>query len=199
MSLDAKQALSFIGPLRRKTTTFLVGGRETNLVLSRCMASAAARAGSCTILDLDAFYSSYADEVMGELTPRERGAVRILVPMAGSEVERPLSRLCASSSEVVIVDSLNTLYHTLSSADGGPRGRKVGFAIEALSYASRTQGKAALLTMYSREGPSRSGSGRPISHLSDVTASATLEGPTLKFRCERGEAWPGGEFSIRSP
>lgn len=190
----------FFGPLAGMTTTFLLDGRESNLefagMLMRFLAQARA---PCAILDLDALYSSNSDRLFSPMdSVTARGTV-IRVPEPGSDVEADLSILFGHGQGVLIIDSLNSLYHLISLEDGSSRSRKLAFALASLSYHARTNGKAVVLSMYRREGLYRASTGRSISALSDATARVELRDGALKIRSERGSSWPGGEFSSRIP
>ncbi|MBI3841037.1 MAG: hypothetical protein HY297_03665 [Thaumarchaeota archaeon] len=199
MSLDMQRAHSFFGPLSGKTTTFLVEGRDSNLALAKCICAFLSQGGGgCSILDLDAFYSSNSEAVFGPLPTPAARSIEVRVPEAGAVVEEELPWLYSTESGVVILDSLNSLYHLLSIGDGGSRGRKLSFAVEGLSYLARTGRRAVFLVMYRREAFPRSGGGRSISTLSDLTVSVGLDGQRLLLKCERGTAWPGGSYSIRT-
>lgn len=200
MSSRALTAASFFGPLRGKTSTFVVAGRQANLALAQTVASLLALTGdSSAILDIDALYSSNADSIFGSLPVDAARSTLIHIPQPGSSIEGALPRLFSTDSEVLVIDSLNSLYHLLAQADGSTRSRKLSFAITSLSYLARTDGRAVIFTMYRRERLTRSGGARPISGLSDLTASVELNGSELTLKCERGSAWPGGRFSIRIP
>lgn len=198
MSSGAENGGPFLESLSGKTTTFLVEGRQANLWFARTVAEAIAREGSsCAVLDLDALYSSNADLVFpGEGRP---GGSTVRVPAPGADVEKELAELFRAQQGVIIIDSLNTLYHLLSAEDGSSRGRRLTFAVASLSYFARTNGKAVFLSMYRRERQGRSGSDRAISRLSDVTVSASLLGGELTLAAEKGQAWSGGGFSTRIP
>ena len=199
MSFSAQQALDFFGPLRGRTTTFLVEGRQENLVLARTMMALLSRGTGCTILDLDAFYSSNANMVLSMLGGESARSTLVHVPQPGVEVEGELSRLFESSHDVIVVDSLNSLYHLVSQEDGTSGIRKLTFAVAGLSYLAKTNDKAVMLTMYRREGFGHSGTARSISNLSDSTAAVQERDGILAIRIERGTAWPGGLFSTRTP
>lgn len=189
---------SFLEPLTGKTTTFLVEGRQANLGFAQAVTKLVKKEGSsCTILDLDALYSSNADLIFAPAGQTEDSTVR--VPPPGADIEKELSKLFRARQDVVIIDSLNTLYHLLSTEDGSSRSRRLTFAVESLSYLARTNGKAVFLSMYRRERSGRAGSGRAISQLSDITVSASLLGNELVFSIERGQAWSGGGLSTRIP
>ena len=199
MSFSAQQYRSFFGPLVGKTVTFLLDGREPNLEFARTIIKLlAASVSTCAILDLDAFYASNASYILSPLGTDAPSSV-LRIPLPGSPVEDELSSLFGSSQDMVIVDSLNSLYHLLAADDGSSRGRKAAFALAGLSYFARTNSKAVLLSMYRREGFTRTGTARPLSGLSDVTASVQTDGETITIRTERGTAWPGGVFSTRTP
>ena len=198
MSFSAQQADSFLGPLKGKTATFLVESRQDNLSLARCVAALAAqRASGCAIFDVDAFYSSNSDLILSALPPGAARAARVYVPEPGSSIEVELAELFRAESGVFVIDSLNTLYHLLSSSGASSRSRKFAFAVASLAYFARMGGKAVLFSMYRRERTMRTGGGRSISDLSDVTVSVEATGSELLMKCERGAAWPGGRFSLR--
>lgn len=200
MSFSTQQGQSFFGPLVGRTATFLLDGRQANLEFARTMAGLLAHEGDgCVILDLDALYSSNADDIFSLLTPASAKSTVIRVPDPGSDVEGEFSRLFDAPQKVVVIDSLNSLYHLISQEDGSSRSRKLTFAVAALSYLARTNGKAVILSMYRREGFTRSGTGRSISGLTDITAAVDTKDRELTVRVERGFAWPGGRFSTRSP
>ena len=190
----------FFAPLTGRTTTFLLNGREDNIVFASVVTSLLAQSHApCAILDLDAFYSSNSDRIFPVMDATTARSTMIWVPRPGSDVELDLSALFDVPQGVVIIDSLNSLYHLISLEDVGSRGKKLTFALASLSYFARTNSKAVILTMYRREGFYRAGTGRSISGLSDGTASVTVIRGELKIRSERGPGWPGGEFSTRIP
>ncbi len=200
MSFGGHQAQAFFGPLAGRTATFLLDGRDANLGFARAIVGLLAQTGdSCAVLDLDAFYSSNADAIFQPLPKAAADSSLVRVPTPGSDVELEFAELFESNQKVVVVDSLNSLYHLVSMEDGSSRSRKLTFAVASLSYLARTNGKVVVLTMYVREGFTRSGTGRSISALSDVTASVDVRGNELIARVERGQAWPGGRYSTRSP
>jgi hypothetical protein len=200
MSLSGGEPQSFFGPLMGKTTTFMLEGRQANLAFARMMAGFLAQTRSpCAILDLDAFYSSNSDLILSSMDADTAASTIIRVPEPGSDVEIELATLFEAQHRVIIIDSLNSLYHLVSLEDGSSRGRKLTFALASLSYLARTNGKAVILSMYRREGLFRARSGRSISNLSDATALVDVRERELKIRSERGPAWPGGVFFSRIP
>lgn len=199
MSFSAQQAHSFIEPILGKTTTFILDGRGTNLSFARVITALVARTrNTMTIFDVDAFYSSNSDSIFGSLPAASAQSTTILVPGLESGIENEIPRIFIANSRAVVVDSLNSLHHLLSSEDGSSRSRKLSFIVGGLSYIAHTDKKALILTMYKREGFGRAGSGRSISGLSDVTASVEVRGSVLFVKCERGTAWPSGRVSVRT-
>ena len=197
MSFGAQRTHSFLGPLRGKTITFLVGSRQANLSFAKSIASLTAIAtNGCAIFDIDAFYSSNSDEILSVLPPSATRSVCVYVPEPGSSVEITLPKFFRAEAGVFVVDSLNTLYHLFSSSGVNSRNRKLAFAVASLSYLAKTSGKAVLFTMYRREKSMRTGGGRSISDLSDTTVSVEATGSGLLMKCERGTAWPEGRFSL---
>lgn len=200
MSFNGQRTQSFIAPLVGKTATFLLESRLANLEFARSLAGTAAKTGDrLAILDLDALYSSSAGVIFRRLPEEFLRSTKVRVPIPGSDTEKEFAGLLGSEQSVLVVDSLNSLYHLISQDDGGSRTRKLTFAISILSHLARTNGKAAILTMYKREGLARSQNARSISSLSDITASVEARDGEIVARCERGNAWSGGTFSIRIP
>ncbi len=199
MSFRGQHAQAFFGPLRGKTATFLLDGRQANLALARTMMSfLSGEEGGCAVLDLDAFYASNADRTFALLGGSAKTS-SVIVPLPGADIEAEFSKLFGARQQVLIIDSLNSLYHLISQEDGGSRTRKLTFAVASLSYFARTNGKAVVLSMYKREGLMRSGTGKSISTHSDVAASVDLRDGEITVRSERGSVWPGGRFSSRIP
>lgn len=200
MSFSRQQAQSFLAPLTRRTTTFILDSRQANLDFARAIIGVLSQTGdSGAIIDLDAFYSSNSEIIFRPLDQSAAGATVIHVPEPGADIAGEFSTFFGVLQRVIIIDSLNTLYHLISLNDGSSRSRKIAFAVASLSYFARTNAKAVLLTMYRREGLTRGGSGRPIASLSDAAISVDTNGRELALRSDRGSVWPGGRFSIRIP
>jgi len=194
------EAPLFFGPLIGRTTTFLFEGRQTTLEFARTIAGFLAQTNDAySIMDLDALYSSNADRILSPMNEETAKSTTILVPEPGSDIEGEFSQLFEAQQKVVVIDSLNTLYHLISTEDGSSRSRKLAFAVAILSFFARTNGRAVILTMYRREGFNRAGTVRSISSLSDVTASVETKGQELTIVVERGRAWPNGRFLTRIP
>lgn len=200
MNLSPEQARSFFGPLKGRTTTFVVGSRQTNIAFARGIMALAAQSGeTCIVLDIDAFYASNADDIFAGLRAPAARSTLVQIPEPGSRIEDEFPKLFSHDSGVMIVDSLNSLHHLLSSGGDGLRGRKFSFAIAVLSFVARAGNRAVMLAMYRREGITRAVASRSISSLSDSTVSAEVRGSELVLECQRGLAWQGARFSIHSP
>ena len=199
MTFSYRQGTSLLEPLTGQSATFVMDGRDTNLRFARTlMKSLAEAAKSCIILDLDAFYSSNSDQIF--MGPHGRQAERsIRVPLPGSDVEAEFSRLFETTQDAIVIDSMNSFYHLISEGNGSARGRKMKFALASLSQFASANNKAVILSMYGREGLAKSGRGRQISSLSDVTASVSTKNSEVEIRTERGPGWPGGSFPSRNP
>lgn len=190
----------FTEPLRGKAITFLVSDRQTNLSLMKCVTAAVtATARGCTILDIDAFFSANSDQILAGLPPNITKLVRISVPDPNSDTESEFSKVFRTDSEVIIIQSLNTLYHLFQSSGVGSRTRKVGFAIACLSYFAKTGGKVVSVIMYGRDKVMKIGGGGSISDFSDATILVESTPRGLSLKCERGVLWPAGEFYLRLP
>ena len=200
MSLSGGELGFFFGPLTGKTTTFILDGRRANLSFASVVVGLLARARApCAVLDLDAFYSSNSDKIFQSMDAPTAGSTEIRVPQPGLDVECEFSHLFGARQKVVIIDSLNSLYHLTSLENGSSRSRKLSFALASLSYMARTNEKAVVLSMYRREGIYRAGTGRSISTLSEATVAVAIRREKLDMTVERGAVWPGGDFSIRIP
>jgi len=198
MSLGALEAQSFFAPLKGRTATFLLEDRLANLDFARSVISMLTQTpDAAEILDLDAFYASNADHIFRPLG--SQATVTLRVPEPGADIEEEFAAMFEGDQRILIIDSLNSLYHLISQEDGSSRSRKLNFAIAALANLARTNAKAVLISMYRREGFARWGTGRSISDLSDITASVDTRGKELLIRAERGPAWEGGAFSTRIP
>lgn len=197
MSLNAQRAYDFLAPLKGKIVTFLVDDRKTNLSFAKSIASLTAMtACSCTVFDIDAFYSSNSDEILAALPLSAAKSTRICVPEPGSNVETEILVLFRRDSEVLIVESLNTLFHLFEPSGVSSKNRKLAFVLVGLSYLAKTTGKTGFLVMYRRKRLTKIGGNGPISNLSDMTVSVQVSGSELRLECERGTAWPGGRFSL---
>lgn len=178
----------------------MLEGRRANLEFASMAVSFLSQARTpCIVFDLDAFYSANSDRILSPLDQATAESTIIRVPEPGSNIELEFSRLFEMPQKIVIIDSLNSLYHLISFEDGNSRNRKLTFALAGLSYLARTNEIAVILTMYRREGFLRGGTGRSISALSDSTASVDVRDEMIRIRVERGTAWPGDAFSSRIP
>lgn len=196
MSFGRAEAESFFSPLVGKSTTFMVKSRGENLALARLILSAVSAIGAtCTILDVDALYSSNPDATLSGMTWRTAARTTVVVPEPGGAMEVEVARLSSCESSVVVVDSLNSLYHLFEGED--TRSRKLSFGVAALTYSSRASGKATILTAYGRKTPHSSG--RSISDLSDCTVLVRAAGHDILLKCVRGSLWSGGTLSLRGP
>lgn len=199
MSFSEEKGGALLSSLPGKTTTFVVDGRDANVLLARTLVGSVASGGrSCVVLDLDALYSSHADLVFGGLADGS-GRLTVRVPAPGSDIEAELASLFRSREQAVVIDSLNSLYHLVSTEDGRSRGRKLMFVFSSLSQFAKANGVAVIFTMYRREGSAKPGRGRSMAGLSDATASVGIRDGTVEMRVEKGSAWPGRVFFSRIP
>jgi len=177
------------------TTVFVLDSRQSNISLGRALLSDSSV--HCTVLDIDALYSSCADSIMKGFDEDRLKSVEIRMPSPESVIESDLSVTLSAESGLIIIDSLNSLNHLLSSGSSRSRGRKLAFAMAMLSAYSRENGKAVVLSMYRRERVDLGHRGSSISELADLTVSVEQTDTGLRMTCERGKAWPGGAFSLR--
>jgi hypothetical protein len=198
MSFGVSQESPFIGPLRGHTVTLLVGGRSINLVLAKSLLSKLAGSGvPCTVLDIDALYSSNSDYIISHLTSEEASLIEFLVPDPDSDLEDDVGRLLSSGSDrVLIVDSLNSLYHLMSTGRHNAKNRSLAFVVALLSLVAKTEDRVVFLTMYRREKRNSFVRAKSISDLSDSAIAVSRKGQVLSLKCERGTAWPARDFAI---
>jgi hypothetical protein len=201
MSFSARLEDLFIDPLFGYTTTFLVGERLTNLAFARSILSILAwKRRPCTVLDIDALYSSNSDYVFELLSEAEARSIEIVVPKPGSCTATEIADLLGSSPDrTLIIDSLNSLYHLLSTDGRSSKNRNLAFILSIFSSTARTENKAVFLTMYQREKSINLRREKSISHLSDFTVAVIAKRGALSLKCERGSPWPGGGLVIPIP
>ncbi len=198
MSLSIEQARLLIEPLRGRTIAFLVNDRQTNLSLMKGMTAAATTAArGCTVLDIDAFFSSNSYEILACLPPAAAKSVCIHVPDTFANTESEFSKVFKTDSEVIMVQSLNTLYHLFQSSGVGSRTRKVAFAMICLAYFAKASGKVVMVIMYGRDKVMKIGGGGSISDFADATVLVEDSRHGLSLKCGRGMLWPEGEFHLR--
>ena len=201
MSFNTRRGDLFINPLSGYTTTFLVKERWTNLTFARSvLATLIWKRRPCTILDIDALYSSNSDYVFGLLSEEETRSIEIVVPRPGSDTMAEIADLLGSSPDrALIIDSLNSLYHLLSTNGHSSKNRNLAFVLALLSFVARTEKKAVFFTMYQRDKSINLRREKPISHLSDFTVVVSAKKGALSLKCERGSVWPGGALVIPNP
>ncbi|HKT22301.1 MAG TPA: hypothetical protein VJR06_06830, partial [Nitrososphaerales archaeon] len=117
MSFSEGEGDPLLAPLAGKTATFLLEGRGANIMFGRTLMSGIAKTEhQCAVFDLDAFYSSNADLIF-EGIAGTRASLTLNVPAPGSDIESEFSSLFRAQEKVVVIDSLNTLYHLVSMED----------------------------------------------------------------------------------
>ena len=195
-----QRAHSFFSPLKGKTVTFLVDDRRTNLLLARTITLLSSAAGRrLAVFDIDAFYSTNSTEILSALPKDAAQSIHIYVPKLGWSIETEVARLFSTESDVLLLESLNTIYHLFSSSGVSSRSRKLAFSMASLSYLARIGTKPVLLIMYRRERVVRTERGGSISNLSDATVAVEINTSGLLMKCKRGNAWPEERFSLRFP
>ena len=179
----------------------ILDDRDSNLALATVTADFLSSTGDrAGVLDLDSLYSSNSDTVFKRARPPHEGSITIHTPSSETRMEEELLTVFDDGLDVIVIDSLNTLYHALSSNEGASRSRTLSYAVASLSAFAESNGSAVVLTMYRREKLGESGKGRPMSDLSDATVRVTYSrGSPISFICLRGSLWPGGTFSTRIP
>jgi hypothetical protein len=185
VSLRAQKIYGF-DSLFGHTVTFLVDGRRTNLALAKSMLShLVKRSQSCIVLDVDALYASNSDYIFGPLSDDDVQRIELLVPEAGSNLRDEIGQLLGIDAQrVLVIDSLNSVFHLLPAERHGSRNRGLAFVLSLLSYLARVEGRTTFLTMYQRG--AGSGGKNPISELSDLTINVTLTDGVLTLKGNGG-------------
>ncbi len=201
MSFSGRQEDPFLGPLRGHTVAFVVDSRRTSLALARGLLTDLAAGGhACVVLDIDALYSSNADYVLSSLSEPASSSTELFVPSPDSDLEGDIAALIqAPPTKVVVVDSLNSLYHALSGRSRGSRTRSLAFVMALLGFIARTETRTVFLTMYQRDKGVRLGRQSSIANFADLTVHASVNSGELVLKCERGHAWPGRIFRLPIP
>ena len=181
MSFDRVRLLE---SLEGKTTTFVVEGRPTNLALAKLLLSGAPRRGGCQVLDLDGFYASNAEALLGGSPAEAQRSAVFDVPDPSAPLAPHLGNLFSCGRRLLVIDSLNTLNHLLTEARG------LSFVEAALGAYARANRSAAVLSMYRRDGPPRGGKGTTIASYSDVEIHARVEDGRLLMETRRGALLP---------
>lgn len=195
-----RQANAFFAPLKHKTTTFVVEGREANLQLAQFILNLAACLKlRVLVLDTDAFYAANVVLVSETQPEVQKRGVFIRIPTKDLKLEDWLVDSLFTRYELLIVDDLNTLHHLLSSLEARSGSRKLHFIGRTLSYLARSDNRTVILTLYKSvmDSTTRGQSKRSLSKQSDLVISVELHDSSIRFTCDQGRAWAGNLFSVR--
>lgn len=198
MSFSNQKAALLLDPLAGKTAIFLLHDRSSNLDLASAILPPLAEGKEgCSILDLDAFYSSNIDVVAAGVSAGRMGRVELRVPEAGSNIELTLADLFLdASSRPLIIDSVNTLYQLLAAENPRPSSRKFAFLAAAMSSWARANGRTVISSTYERRTATRKKTARSLYEMFDVVISVSRQARGLAMRCERGNAWRDRDFFL---
>ncbi len=198
MSLPTfRQAYAFLGPLKGKSSTFLVRGRTANAVVSRfilgCLSAAKL---NIAVLDTSTFLGTNMPELTDGL-PKEflqKGVIEYLADESDEELS--LAGIIATEASVIWIDDMNAVLHLLSS--GGQRSgiHRLSTFYHTLSYNARTNNTIVLGTVYKPTfGTATAGiAKRSLPKLSDLQISAELRTGEVVFRCHEMAGWPAEGF-----
>ena len=187
----------FLGPLRGKTTAFLLDDRRSKLSLAEAaLPYLAGTKEGCRILDLDAFYSSNIETITRNVPRGDLKRIEIIIPEVGSDIETTLSEaFLGASNKALILDSTNTLYQLLAYQKPKSSSRKFAFLIAALSTWAKANSLPVIANMYERERPFYKRA-TPISGFFDVVVSVSRRPKGLGLLCRRGSAWQNRSFFL---
>lgn len=198
MSFSSQNVALLLDPLVGKTTVFLLEDRSSNLDLANAILPTLARGKEgCSILDLDAFYSSNIDVIGSRMPAGRMERVELRVPEAGANIERVLADLFLDASiKPLIIDSANTLHQLLASQNPRPSSRKFAFLAAAMSSWARANAGMVLSSTYERGTATHKRSTRSLYETFDVVISVSRKARGLAMRCERGNAWRERDFFL---
>lgn len=185
--LTREQVIKFLAPLRGSFTTLLFHETKTKFLLGRLLIECARQEpGGVTILDTSAYYCTHATELAGTSPP---GPVEILLPVGGFEVNALLP-LLASTTPVVVIDDLNSLY---SLASDGRRLHQLTVLMRLLAHNAQANGTLVVATAYGAELGGRRERARSTTAMGDLLVEAeALEGG-LRLKSEF-PGWPDKTF-----
>jgi hypothetical protein len=196
----ARQAYAFLTPLRSKLTVFLVESRAVNLMMGRfLLACFDVTKAKPLILDTDALYSSQVLPLAGDRSSDflRRGAISVPEPTSRVDIWAARSAIQAEGSDVILIDDLNEVYHTMGSGDRKTAMRRLAFISALCSMLSKTRGQCVFSTLYGRDAPvGGHWHKRDISTLGDVAVKVKGSHSHLSFERSKGSAWDGGTFSV---
>jgi hypothetical protein len=195
-----RQANAFFAPLKHKTTTFVVEGREVNLQFAQLILNlASSLKWRVLVLDTDAFYAANIILVSEKQPDFQKRGVFIRIPTKDSKLEDWLVDSLFARCELLILDDLNTLHHLLSALEAKSGSRKLHFIERTLSYLARLDNKTVILTLYKSvmDSTTHGESTRSLSKQSDLVVSVELQDSFVRFTCEEERAWAGNLFSVR--
>ncbi|MDA4128460.1 MAG: hypothetical protein OK422_03225 [Thaumarchaeota archaeon] len=201
MSLPtARQAFAFLRPLKTKSTVLVVGSRAVNIELARfllgCLEVMKLRP---LVLDSDALYSSEATQIGSDASDQFASRATLSVPLPEQRIDYWLTRslVHGATSDAILIDNLNTVFHSLNSTESKSAMKKLTFISALLSMIARTRPQSIFATLYARDPSIKEQIGkRTFRKLGDQTVSVRLSDHTLSFECTRGTAWSGEAFSV---
>ena len=198
MSISGQNSGPFLGPLGGKTTVFRLIDRQSNLKFARAILGVLAKDGrGCSLLDLDAFYSSNLDTIAADLAPSALERIDIVIPEPSAEPDGVLAAIFRRGHDrPLLIDSANTLFQLLGVGNPGSASRKFTFFISALSHWASSNGNPVMASIYDRRPAFRRRAPRSVADAFDNTVSLSTKAGGIAFRCERGGAWQGGLFFL---
>lgn len=198
MSLPTfRQAYAFLGPLKGKSSTFLVRGRPANAAVSRFILECLSIAKlNIAILDTSCFFGTNMQELTDSL-PKEFLQKSIIEDLPDESDEEPsLVEIIATEASVIWIDDMNAALHLLSS--GGQRSgiHRLSTFYHMLSYNARINNTIVLGTVYKAAfGTTTAGiAKRSLPKLSDLQISAEVRTGEMVFRCHDITGWPTEGF-----
>ena len=200
MSLPTlRQAYAFLGPLKGKSSTFLVKGRTANAIISHLILGCLSVTKlDVTVLDTSNFFGTNMPKLTGNL-PKEFLQKNFIerIPDDSSE-EIPLTEVIATDASVVWIDDMNAIFHLLSSRNQRSGIQLLSTFYRMLSYSARINNTVVLGTVYKTTfGTAVSGiAKRSLPELSDLQVFTDVRAGEAVFRCHEITVWPAEGFVV---
>lgn len=193
MSIPAKdQASRFLAPLKGTLTLMLLHDIHARLPTSRfLLSSARSMALRTSVLDTDAYYCANIDSFAAEAQSITGG----LFLLSGDEVEASsLIPLLSSTTEMLVVDDLNSLY---SLASDGRKLHQLAIMMRLLSHNAKLNGSWVIATAYKTEGAKRDDANRrSLTSFADKVIEVETRQGSLRLKTGIKGMWPDDELNV---
>jgi len=185
----------FLAPLKGNLTILILHDTRARLRLARLMLTCArAHPSHPTILDVDAFYCTHAEELSDQAQPIS--SAELLIMPEGTFDADLLTALLSSKREVLIIDDLNSLY-TLAS--DGRELHQLSIIMRLLSHNASLNGSWVIATAYRTEfgdGREKKANRRSLAALGDLIVDTEFSDGSLQLKAGFKGPWQDDELAV---